>query len=114
MQERGRRRLGVLSYPRSKKGRSAAVLGHNRLQYDEPLRVREEWKQRHDGPREHPGSALDGGPVFFGHYWLTGAPLLQSPRHACVDYSAGDGGPLVAYRFNGEPTLSPEGFVWVS
>jgi hypothetical protein len=59
-------------------------------------------------------ATADGGPVFFGHYWLTGAPVLQSRRHACVDYSAGNGGPLVAYRINGEPTLSPEGFVWVN
>src|SRR5690606_27928158 len=37
--------------------------------------------------------------VFFGHYWLTGDIALQSHRHACVDYSAGKGGPLVAYRY---------------
>src|SRR5207302_1769452 len=24
-------------------------------------------------------------PVFFGHYWLTGAPVLQSSRSVCVD-----------------------------
>jgi hypothetical protein len=30
-----------------------------------------------------------------------------------VDYSAGKGGPLVAYRFDGEQTLSQEKFVWV-
>jgi hypothetical protein len=50
-------------------------------------------------------------PVFFGHYWLTGTPSLQSQRHACVDYSAGKGGPLVAYRYESEPDLSPERFV---
>ena len=52
-------------------------------------------------------------PVFFGHYWLTGAPTLQSGRAACVDYSAGNGGPLVAYRFDAQPELSPEHFEWV-
>ena len=52
-------------------------------------------------------------PVFFGHYWLTGTPSLQSNRCVCVDYSAGKGGPLVAYRFDSEPSLSPEHFVWV-
>ncbi len=52
-------------------------------------------------------------PVFFGHYWLTGTPVLQSPRCMCVDYSAGKGGPLVAYRFDGESQLSEERFVWV-
>jgi hypothetical protein len=34
--------------------------------------------------------------VFVGHYWLTGDIGLQSTRRACVDYSAGRGGPLVA------------------
>ena len=52
-------------------------------------------------------------PVFFGHYWLTGAPVLQTPRHVCVDYSAGAGGPLVAYRFDGQRDLSPQNLVWV-
>jgi hypothetical protein len=52
-------------------------------------------------------------PVFFGHYWLTGAIDLQSRAAACVDYSAGKGGPLVAYRFDGEQELSQEKFVWV-
>ena len=30
------------------------------------------------------------------------------------DYSAGKGGALVAYRFDGEPNLSLEQFVWVA
>ena len=51
-------------------------------------------------------------PVFFGHYWLTGTPSLQSRKAVCVDYSAGNGGPLVAYRFDAEPELSPERLVW--
>lgn len=42
-------------------------------------------------------------PVFFGHYWMTGQPVLQSPTTACVDYSAAKAGPLVAYRWYGEP-----------
>jgi hypothetical protein len=33
-------------------------------------------------------------PVFFGHYWLTGAPVLQAPNALCLDYSAGMDGPL--------------------
>ena len=49
-----------------------------------------------------------GKPVFFGHYWLTGTPQLQSPSAACVDFSAGKGGPLVAYRFAGEPVLTDD------
>jgi hypothetical protein len=52
-------------------------------------------------------------PVFFGHYWLTGSIELQSIRCACVDYSAGKGGPLVAYRFDGETELAVEKFVLV-
>ncbi len=39
-------------------------------------------------------------PVFFGHYWLTGAPVLQSHNALCLDYSAGKDGPLLAYRFS--------------
>jgi hypothetical protein len=53
-------------------------------------------------------------PVVFGHYWLNGTPSLQSSRAVCVDYSAGNGGPLVAYRFDAEPELSPERLVWVA
>jgi len=53
----------------------------------------------------------DTKPVFFGHYWMTGKPILQSPRVACVDYSAGKGGPLVAYRWAGEPSLDESNFV---
>lgn len=49
-------------------------------------------------------------PVFFGHYWLQGTPTLQSPVCACVDYSAGRNGPLVAYRWSGETRLNPEHF----
>ena len=62
---------------------------------------------------EHARIPLDDRPVFFGHYWLTGDIELQSPRHACVDYSAGKGGPLVAYRYDGEAELSIEKFVSV-
>lgn len=52
-------------------------------------------------------------PAFFGHYWLTGTPQIQSSRVACVDYSAGKAKePLVAYRFEGEPELLNGRFVW--
>jgi len=50
-------------------------------------------------------------PVFFGHYWRTGIPTLQSPVAACVDYSAAMGGPLVAYRWDGEQTLDSSKFI---
>lgn len=53
-------------------------------------------------------------PVFFGHYWRTGEPieLVDWNHHAaCVDFSAGMDGPLVAYRRSGETTLSRANFV---
>jgi hypothetical protein len=47
-------------------------------------------------------------PVFFGHYWMAPdwpqEPLARSI--CCLDYSAGKGGPLLAYRWDGEQVLS--------
>jgi hypothetical protein len=64
----------------------------------------EEWKA-------HPYS---GPPVLFGHYWFTGKPAVISPRFACLDYSVASGGPLVAYRWDGESELSSDKLAWVS
>jgi hypothetical protein len=50
-------------------------------------------------------------PVFFGHYWMTGQPACQGLHAACVDYSAGKSGPLVAYRFDGEHEVNNSHFV---
>lgn len=50
-------------------------------------------------------------PLFFGHYWMTGRPTVLSDKVACVDYSAGKGDPLVAYRWDGESTLDEAKFV---
>ena len=70
--------------------------------------------------KELPATALPGGamvgydsdkPVFFGHYWWSGIPEPLLPKVACVDYSAGKGGPLVAYRWEGEAELHRAGFV---
>lgn len=48
-------------------------------------------------------------PVFFGHYWLSGDPVLQGPNALCLDYSAGRDGPLVSYELHpGETLLSPD------
>ena len=62
-----------------------------------------------------PTSALIGydsvKPVFFGHYWFKGTPMPLARNVACVDYSAGRGGPLVAYRWGGEPDLSASRFI---
>lgn len=52
-------------------------------------------------------------PVIYGHYWETGTPRASGPYTACVDYSAGKGGPLVAYRWSGEPVLADDRFVAV-
>jgi hypothetical protein len=40
---------------------------------------------------------IDDKPVFFGHYWMSGEPELQSANTLCLDYSAGIDGPLVTY-----------------
>jgi hypothetical protein len=41
---------------------------------------------------------IDDKPVFFGHYWMSGEPELQSANALCLDYSAGTDGPLVTYE----------------
>jgi hypothetical protein len=40
-----------------------------------------------------------------------GKPTLQSPKVACVDYSAAMDGPMVAYRWDGESVLDESHFV---
>lgn len=63
---------------------------------------------------EHALIGHDGGkPVFVGHYWLTGMPSLLSDKVACLDYSVAKGGKLVAYRWDGEPTLDASKLHWV-
>ncbi len=42
----------------------------------------------------------DAKPVFFGHYWLVGTPVVQSGNALCLDYSACKDGPLVSYRLS--------------
>ena len=65
-----------------------------------------------EAPRDA-GHRYDGAkPVFFGHYWMNGLPQVLSPAAVCVDYSAGKGGPLVAYRWDGDGPLSASQFVW--
>ncbi|MDG1370666.1 MAG: metallophosphoesterase [Paracoccaceae bacterium] len=47
-------------------------------------------------------------PVFFGHYWMSGEPELQSSNALCLDYSAGTDGPLVTYEMiAGDEKLDP-------
>ncbi|NLO22759.1 MAG: metallophosphoesterase [Fibrobacter sp.] len=55
-------------------------------------------------------------PVFFGHYWLEGLPQVLKHNVCCLDYSVATSkgnGKLVAYRFDGEQSLSNEKFVFV-
>jgi hypothetical protein len=40
----------------------------------------------------------DDKPVFFGHYWLKGNPMIENPNAICLDYSIAKGGLLVACR----------------
>lgn len=44
----------------------------------------------------------DAPPVFFGHYWMNPNQPPRPLRHnaACLDFSAGKNGPLVAYRID--------------
>lgn len=51
--------------------------------------------------------------LFVGHYWRQGQPSLIRPNLACLDYSAVNGGKLVAYRLGQEERLLPSHFVWV-
>lgn len=52
---------------------------------------------------EDPSYVSDTSPItFVGHYWRVGEMQPLSPRVVCVDYSAGKGGPLAAYRWSGE------------
>jgi len=60
-----------------------------------------------------PYPEVDDKPVFIGHYWLRGAPRLQSPLVCCTDYSVAKGGALVAYRWSGEVVLDARNFVFV-
>jgi hypothetical protein len=63
-------------------------------------------------PAEWRAHLYAGPPVIFGHYWFTGTPAVISPKFACVDYSAAKDGPLVAYRWDGETSLSSEKLEW--
>ena len=39
-------------------------------------------------------------PVFFGHYWLSGEPIVTNPIAVCLDYSVARGGHLVAFSLD--------------
>lgn len=52
-------------------------------------------------------------PLFVGHYWQQGQPHPITDNIVCLDYSAVKAGRLVAYRMDGESTLTAAKFVWV-
>lgn len=55
----------------------------------------------------------DGIPVVFGHYWCNDRFEVVTDTAVCVDYSAGRGGPLAAYRWSGETKLRRDHLVMV-
>lgn len=65
-----------------------------------------------DWPSELVISAIEGSPIFVGHHWFTGHPKIESPKLACLDWSAAKEGPLVAYRWDGEEELRNDNLVW--
>jgi hypothetical protein len=52
-------------------------------------------------------------PVFFGHYWLRGNPMLYRANICCLDYSVAKKGFLAAYRFDNEKELENGKIVFV-
>lgn len=64
-------------------------------------------------PAEHRLGEVEGAPILFGHHWFNGPVKLETPKVACLDWSAARGGPLVAYRWDGEAALRSSGLVWV-
>lgn len=64
-------------------------------------------------PHQHRGAPVCGTPILFGHHWFSGDPALETPKVACLDWSAASGGPLVAYRWDGEAELQGDRLVAV-
>lgn len=62
-------------------------------------------------PQEFRVDAVSGAPILFGHHWFEGPVKLETPKVACLDWSAAKDGPLVAYRWNGESELRHEHLV---
>jgi hypothetical protein len=74
-------------------------------------------------PTSLPDEPIDAGerfhvdadlPVIFGHYWWSAAQGICSDRAVCVDYSVAKKGELVAYRWDGETTLTEDKIVSAS
>ena len=56
---------------------------------------------------------VDEKPVFFGHYWLKGQPVIQRENICCLDFSVAKQGYLAAYRFDGEQVLNTSKIIYV-
>lgn len=56
---------------------------------------------------------IEGSPILIGHHWFQGIPKVESPKLACLDWSAATSGPLVAYRWDGEDALDNGKLCWV-
>ena len=57
------------------------------------------------------GYAPDAPPVLFGHYGFLKPAEPITPNVACIDLGVTRGGPLCAYRWDGERVLDPIKFV---
>ena len=64
-------------------------------------------------PTEFVIGPVEGPPILFGHHWFSGDVTLETTKVACLDWSAARDGPLVAYRWDGEPELNNDKLVWV-
>lgn len=62
-------------------------------------------------PAEFRHGPVEGSPILFGHHWFSGRVKVESHKVACLDWSAAKGGPLVAYRWDGESELSDDRLV---
>ena len=89
--------------PQANTFRDAAIVPPGREDLVPDIALPDTWK----------GHRYDGPPVLFGHYWFTGPPQVISGQFACLDYSVAKGGPLVAYRWDGEAELRTEKMAWV-
>ena len=50
--------------------------------------------------------------VFFGHYWMTGKPEIQTNKACCLDFSVAKNGVLCAYRWEGESELTNNNIIF--
>ena len=59
------------------------------------------------------GYAGDASPVFFGHYGYLKPAEALAPNVTCIDLGVAHGGPLCAYRWDGERQIDAAKFVCV-